>query len=258
MTGHQTTTLRDDELDRYARHIILKEIGGAGQLKLRVSRVAVIGAGGLGSPCIQYLAAAGIGQLTVIDDDDVALSNLQRQLLFGTNDVGRSKVDAAADAVARLNPDVAVSRRHVRLTRANATALLAEHDVIADGSDSFATRLAVADTAHALRIPLVSAAVGPFEGQLATFRGWQPDLPCYRCYVGGAIDVAGESCADQGIIGALAGVIGAMQALEVIREITGFGTGLAGRLLIYDALAARMRTLNLPKDPGCAVCGTPT
>jgi molybdopterin/thiamine biosynthesis adenylyltransferase len=247
--------LTDDQLDRYARHIILKEIGGAGQLKLRVSRVAIVGAGGLGSPCIQYLAAAGIGQLTIIDDDSVALSNLQRQLLFGTDDVGRAKTDAATDAVARLNPDVAVNRQHVRLTPENATALLAEHDVVADGSDSFATRLAVADAAHALRIPLVSAAVGPFEGQLATFRGWQSDLPCYRCYVGAATDRAGESCADQGIIGALAGVIGAMQALEVIRELTGFGTSLAGRLLLYDALATRMRTLRLPKDPGCPGCG---
>ncbi|HPU15249.1 MAG TPA: molybdopterin-synthase adenylyltransferase MoeB [Polymorphobacter sp.] len=247
--------LTDTQLDRYARHIILKEIGGAGQLKLRVSRVAIVGAGGLGSPCIQYLAAAGIGQLTIIDDDSVALSNLQRQLLFGTDDIGRAKTDAAADAIARLNPDVAVSPQHVRLTPENATALLAAHDVVADGSDSFATRLAVADAAHALRIPLVSAAVGPFEGQLATFRGWHDNLPCYRCYVGAAIDRAGESCADQGIIGALAGVIGAMQALEVIRELTGFGTSLAGRLLLYDALAARMRTLRLPKDPGCTGCG---
>jgi len=251
------TSLRDDELDRYARHIILKEIGGAGQLKLRVSRVAVIGAGGLGSPCIQYLAAAGLGQLTVIDDDTVALSNLQRQVLHGTDDLGRAKVASAADAVARLNPDVEFNGARVRLTRENATALLAGHDVIADGSDSFETRLAVADTALALRIPLVSAAVGPFEGQIATFRGWQPDLPCYRCFVGAATDVAGETCADQGIIGALAGVIGACQALEVIREITGFGTSLAGRLLLYDALAARMRTLNLAKDPGCPTCGTP-
>lgn len=250
------TPLRDDELDRYARHIILKEIGGAGQLKLRVSRVAIIGAGGLGSPCIQYLAAAGVGQLTIIDDDDIALSNLQRQILHGTGDVGRAKVASAADAVARLNPDVAVNGQRVRLTRENATALLAGHDVIADGSDSFETRLAVADTAQALEIALVSAAVGPFEGQIATFRGWNADLPCYRCYVGNATDRAGESCADQGIIGALAGIIGAMQALEVIRELTGFGTSLAGRLLLYDALGARMRTLRLPKDPGCSGCGT--
>ncbi|MGL4541919.1 MAG: HesA/MoeB/ThiF family protein, partial [Polymorphobacter sp.] len=161
------SALRDDQLDRYARHIILKEIGGAGQRQLCASRVAIVGAGGLGSPCIQYLAAAGIGQLTIIDDDAVALSNLQRQLLFGTADIGRAKTDVAAAAVARLNPDVAVVRQHVRLTPENAAVLLADHDVVADGSDSFATRLAVADAAHALRIPLVSAAVGPFEGQLA-------------------------------------------------------------------------------------------
>ena len=248
-------TLTDAELDRYARHIVLKEIGGAGQMKLKAARVAVVGAGGLGSPCIQYLAAAGVGALTIIDDDTVALSNLQRQVLYGTGDIGRCKADSAAEAVARLNPHVAVNPVAQRLAAANAAALLRGHDVVADGSDSFATRLAVADAAHALRIPLVSAALGPFEGQLATFRGWAADLPCYRCYVGDAADRPGDSCADQGILGALAGVVGALQALEVIREITGFGTSLAGRLLLYDALAGRMRTLQLTKDPGCRGCG---
>jgi adenylyltransferase/sulfurtransferase len=246
--------LRDDELDRYARHIVLREVGGAGQLKLRAASVAVIGAGGLGSPCLQYLAAAGVGRLTIIDNDVVALSNLQRQVLHGTDDVGRSKVASAIDALARINPDVEVTGQELRLNAENATALLAAHDVVADGSDSFTTRLAVADAAFALRIPLVSAAVGPFEGQVATFRGWEPDLPCYRCYVGAAADRAGETCADQGVLGAVTGVIGAMQALEVIREIVGFGTSLAGRLLLYDALSARARTLRLPKDPACPRC----
>jgi molybdopterin-synthase adenylyltransferase len=250
----EMTSLRDDELDRYARHIILRDVGGAGQLKLRAARVAVIGAGGLGSPCLQYLAAAGVGRLTIIDDDLVSLSNLQRQVLHGTSDVGRLKIASATEAIARINPDVAVADQPVRLDAGNATALLAEHDVIADGSDSFATRLAVADAAFVLRLPLVSAAVGPFEGQVATFRGWEADLPCYRCLVGNAVDRAGETCADQGILGAVTGVVGAMQALEVIREIVGFGTSLAGRLLLYDALAARSRTLRLPKDPACPGC----
>lgn len=255
MNANAAPPLRDDELDRYARHIILREIGGGGQLKLRAARVAVIGAGGLGSPCIQYLAAAGIGHLTIIDDDNVALSNLQRQILHGTADVGRAKTASAVDAVARINPDVAVSACTLRLTRENATELLGGHNVIADGSDSFVTRLAVADTAFALRIALVSAAVGPFDGQISTFRGWQQDQPCYRCFVGSPQDRVGESCADQGVLGALTGVIGAMQALEVIREITGFGKPLAGRILLYDALSARVRTLRLPKDPGCKGCG---
>ena len=246
--------LSDAQLDRYARHIVLREIGGVGQRRLLAARVAVIGAGGLGSPCIQYLAAAGVGQLTVIDDDTVALSNLQRQVLHGTADIGRRKIDSAANAVARLNPDVAVTRLATRLDASNAAALLAGHDVVADGSDSFATRLAVADAAHALRIPLVSAAVGPFEGQLATFRGWEAGLPCYRCYVGNAADGDALTCADAGVLGALTGAIGALQALEVIRVLTGFGTGLAGRLLLFDALAMRMRTLRLAKDPGCPGC----
>jgi len=254
------TALTDAQLDRYSRHIVLREIGGGGQRKLLGASVAVVGAGGLGSPCIQYLAAAGVGRLTVIDDDTVALSNLQRQVLHTTADVGRTKTDSAAEAVTRLNPDVRVTGLTLRLTMDNANALLAGHDVVADGSDSFATRLAVADAAFALRIPLVSAAVGPFEGHLATFRGWEAALPCYRCYVGdaanGPADGEALTCADTGMLGALTGVMGSLQALEIIREIVGFGTSLAGRLLLYDALGARMRTLTLPEDPGCAGCGS--
>lgn len=250
-------TLRDDQLERYARHIVLKEVGGAGQHKLIASRVMVIGAGGLGSPCIQYLAAAGVGTIGVVDDDAVSLSNLQRQVLHGTADVGRSKVTSAVDAVARLNPDVTLVPFAERLTPVNAPAILSGWDVVADGSDSFATRLAVADAALALRIPLVSAAIGPFEGQLSLFRGWESDLPCYRCLVGRPEDRAGDTCADQGVLGALAGVIGAMQALEAIRAVVGFGDSLAGRLLLFDALSMRMRTLKLPKDPACPGCGAP-
>lgn len=248
-------SLTDAELDRYARHIVLKEVGGAGQARLRAARVAIVGAGGLGSPCIQYLAAAGVGALTIIDDDVVALSNLQRQVLHGTADIGRAKTASAADAAARLNPYVAVSQQPLRLDAGNAEALLGGHDVIADGTDSFAARALVGAAAQRLRVPLVWAAVGPFEGQLATFRGWEAGKPCYRCFAGDAADRDGASCAEAGVLGALTGVIGAMQALEVLREIIGFGESLAGRLLLYDALGARVRTLSLPKDPGCTLCG---
>ncbi len=246
--------LSDDQLDRYARHIVLKEVGGAGQAKLLAANVAVVGAGGLGAPCLLYLAAAGIGRITVIDDDTVALSNLQRQVVYATADVGRAKVDAVAEALARLNSNVVVTPRAVRLDGDNAVDLLGGHDAVADGSDSFATRLAVADAALRLRIPLVSAAVGPFDGQLATFRGWEADKPCYRCFVGDAPGREDASCADQGILGAVAGVLGSLQALEVIRTVTGFGPDQAGKLLLFDALSLRMRTVALAKDPACAAC----
>lgn len=246
--------LTDAQLDRYARHIVLKEVGGAGQAKLLAASVAVVGAGGLGSPCLLYLAAAGVGRLTVIDDDDVALSNLQRQVLYGTADVGRAKTASTVAALAWINPDVVVTPVARRLDADNAANLLAGHDLIADGSDSFATRLTVADTALALRLPLVSAAVGPFEGQLATFRGWEAGQPCYRCFVGNDPGRDAASCADVGILGAVAGVLGSLQALEVIRAITGFGPDRAGTLLLFDALALRMRTLRLVKDPACPAC----
>lgn len=247
--------LSDAQLDRYARHIILKEVGGAGQKALLSARVLVIGAGGLGSPCIQYLAAAGVGTIGIVDDDVVSLSNLQRQTIHGSGDVGRPKVESAADAVARLNPDVRIEAHATRLTAENAAGLVGGYDIVADGSDSFATRLAVADAAHLARKPLVSAAVGPFDGQLSVFRGWQAGQPCYRCWVGSAVDRDGETCAEQGVLGALTGVMGSLQALEVIRAITGFGEGLAGRMLFLDALTMRMRTVALPKDPGCEGCG---
>lgn len=247
-------TLSDGQLDRYARNIILKEIGGSGQRQLLAAKVAVIGAGGIGSPCILYLAAAGVGTITVIDDDEVSLSNLQRQVLHGTADIGRAKVLSATDAVGRLTNDVAIAGVTERLHADNAAALLAGHNVIADGSDSFATRLAVADAAFSLRIPLVAAAVGPFEGQISVHRGWDPMKPCYRCLVGSPLDRDGETCADQGVLGALTGVMGALQAIEVIRCIVPFGTGLDERLLLFDALSMRMRMIALPKDPACPAC----
>ena len=248
-------TLSDAELERYARHIVLKEIGGAGQRKLRAATVAVIGAGGIGSPAIQYLAAAGVGALILIDDDRVDLSNLQRQTLFGEADIGSIKVEAAADAVRRLNPGVSVTTIAERIDAANAATLLTNADVVLDGCDNFATRLAVADAAFALRIPLVSAAVGQFEGQLAVYRGWEADKPCYRCLVGTDPDRAEANCAEAGVMGAMTGVMGSLAALETIRAIVPFGDDPAGKLLLADALAFRFRTIALPKDPGCPACG---
>lgn len=246
--------LSDEELERYARHIILKEIGGAGQMRLKGARVAVVGAGGIGSPALQYLAAAGVGRLTVIDDDRVDLSNLQRQTLFGTGDAGARKGDAAATALRRLNPNVEVTPHPVRIDAANAAGLLAGHDAVLDGTDNFATRLAVADAALHLEIPLIAAAVGEFEGQLGVFRGWEANKPCYRCFTGADPETPGINCAEQGVIGALTGLMGSLAALEVIRAIVPFGEDSAGKLLIADTLALRFRTLTLPKDPGCPSC----
>ena len=248
------SALTDQQLERYARHIVLKEIGGAGQARLTDAKVAVVGAGGLGSPLLQYLVAAGVGYLTVIDDDEVDLSNLQRQVLHGTADIGMAKTASAKAALKRLNAEVRVEARNERLTPENAAELLGGHDVVADGSDSFATRGAVADAALALRIPLVSAAVGPFEGQLSVFRGWEADQPCWRCFVGDTADRAEESCAERGILGAVAGIVGSMQALEVVRTIVPFGKGLSGRVLFYDARGPTMRNVRLRKDPKCPAC----
>ncbi|RZM07647.1 MAG: HesA/MoeB/ThiF family protein [Sphingomonas sp.] len=244
----------DDELARYARHIVLKEFGGAGQARLKQSSVAIVGAGGIGSPAIQYLAAAGIGRLVLIDDDSVEPSNLQRQTIFTSADAGRAKVDAGAAAVLRLNPHVTVEPHRVRLDRDTVTGLLQGCDVVLDGCDNFATRFVVADAAHALRIPLVSAAVGQFEGQLAVYRGWESDKPCYRCFVGEDPERAETSCAENGVLGPVTGVLGSLASLEVLRAISPFGDDPAGKLLIVDLLALRFRTIRLPKDAGCAAC----
>ena len=247
-------TLTDEELDRYARQIVLKEIGGAGQMRLKAATVAVIGAGGIGSPVIQYLAAAGVGRLITIDDDAVERSNLQRQTLFASAETGHSKAEAAAAAARRLNPNVDATALATRFNAANAAALLAGADVVIDGCDNFPTRLAVADAALATRIPLVSAAVGQFEGQLAVYRGWEADKPCYRCFVGDAPDRAEASCAEAGVLGPVTGVLGSLAALEAIRAIVPFGGDPAGKVLIADLLGWRFRALTLPKDPGCRSC----
>jgi molybdopterin/thiamine biosynthesis adenylyltransferase len=250
-------SLSDEELERYARHLVLRQVGGPGQAKIRAARILVVGAGGLGSPVALYLAAAGIGRLGLVDDDAVSLSNLQRQILFRTTDVGRPKVEAGADALKALNPGVRIDAHAVRLTRANAMELIADYDIVADGSDNFATRFLLNDACFFAGKPLVSAAVTEFEGQLATYKAYQSGLPCYRCLFP-APPPAGTapSCSETGVLGAAAGVMGSLQALEVLKEAAGLGTGLAGKVLVYKALTAEFRTVRLPKDPDCHLCGT--
>tara|TARA_R110000787_G_scaffold276977_1_gene386072 strand:- start:3460 stop:4209 length:750 start_codon:yes stop_codon:yes gene_type:complete len=243
-------TFSDDEIERYARHLVLAELGGPGQQRLKAARVALIGVGGVGAPAALYLAAAGVGTLRLIDDDTVALSNLQRQILFTGADTGRAKVEAGAAALDALNPHVHIEPVAERLTAANAAALIAGCDLVLDGTDDFATRFAVNAACVAAGIPLVSGALGRWSGQVAVFEG----RPCYRCLVP-EVPPEAESCARAGVVGALAGVIGTMAALEAIKWITGAGTPLSGRLLLYDGLAGTARTVTLPADPACPVCG---
>lgn len=248
----------DDQLERYARHIILKEVGGAGQMALMKARVLVVGAGGLGAPVLLYLAAAGVGTIGIIDDDTVELSNLQRQVIHTTPDVGLAKVESAAEKIRALNPDVTVKLIQERLTPANAADIISDYDIVADGTDNFATRHLISDMCVALRKTLVSAALGPYEGQVATFMPHAREgLPCYRCFLPKTPPASQErTCADFGILGAVAGIVGTMQALEVLKQITGVGEGLEGKLLIVDALDMTMRKMKLPQDPGCPVCAT--
>lgn len=249
-------TLSDDQLDRYARQIVLKEIGGEGQRRLLAARVALVGAGGIGAPAIQYLAAAGIGTLRVIDDDQVTLDNLQRQILFGTRDVGRAKTEVAQEIAARLNPGVRFEAVRERLGTENVAALLEDVDVVLDGSDNFATRLIVGDHCTRARIPLVSAAIGQFQAQIGTFRGWEADRPCYRCFVGDAFDAEDcDSCSELGVLGAMVGIAGSWAALEVIRQIVPFGEEPGNKLHIFDGLRPALRTIRIIKDPACKACG---
>jgi adenylyltransferase/sulfurtransferase len=253
--------LSADEIERYARHIVLPEVGGPGQAALGRARVLVIGAGGLGAPILLYLAAAGVGALGIVDDDVVSLSNLQRQVIHATPDLGMAKVASAAALLRRLNPHVAVEQHNVRLTAQNALALIGSYDVIVDGSDNFATRYLVADACYFAHKPLVTAALGPFDGTLTTIRAHERGAdgkpnPTYRCLFPeppppGTV----PACAEAGILGALAGVIGSMAALEVIREIVGFGEGLVGRLVMLDARAMRFETLRYAWDPANPLSG---
>lgn len=246
--------LSDAELDRYARQIILPAFGGAGQAKLKAAHVAIIGAGGIGCPAITYLAAAGVGKLSIIDHDAIELSNLQRQPLFADADIGARKADVAASAARRINPHVDAVAVAERLDSSNAGALLAGASLILDGCDNFATRLAVNRAAVALEIPLLSAAIGAFEGQVALYEGWRAECACYACLVGNDPDREGINCAETGVMGALAGMIGTMAALETVRALTGLGSSLTGRLAIVDMLDRRWREVGVPKDPLCPVC----
>lgn len=244
-----------EEIERYARHLVLRDVGGPGQRKLKAARVLAIGAGGLGAPLLQYLAAAGVGALGVVDDDAVSLSNLQRQVIHATPDVGRPKVESARQAILRLNPNVEVEPHALRLTADNAQALVAQYDIVADGSDNFATRYIVSDACFYAKRPLVTAAVGGFDASLTTLRPFEsgPDgspNPSYRCLfptppAPGAV----PTCEEAGVLGALTGILGAMMALEVIREIVGFGEGLVGRLLLVDAKTMRFETIRYGRDP---------
>ncbi len=245
----------DDEITRYSRNILLAEVGGAGQARLRAARVLIVGAGGLGSPLALYLAAAGIGTLGLVDDDRVDLSNLQRQVAHTTDRIGMAKVDSAAAACRAINPGVTVETHAARLTADNAMALVGAYDLVCDGSDNFPTRFLVADACALARRTLVSAAVLRFDGQVSTFKPHEGG-PCYRC-LHPAPPPAGlvPTCAEAGILGAVTGVMGTLQATEVLKEVMGIGEGLSGRLLIWDALAARVRTIKLPRDPACPLCG---
>ncbi|MEG6508414.1 molybdopterin-synthase adenylyltransferase MoeB [Methyloligella sp. 2.7D] len=247
--------LSDEEIQRYKRHLVLKEIGGQGQQQLKAARVLVIGAGGLGSPALTYLAAAGIGTLGIVDDDSVSLDNLQRQIIHGTEEVGKAKTESAAAAIARLNPNVATELHTTRLVPDNAMELIEAYDIVVDGSDNFATRYLVNDACFFAKRPLVFAALGSFDGHITTFRAFETDAkgkprPNYRCLFPvppppGTV----APCAEAGILGAVAGVMGTLLAVETIKELTGIGESLVGRLLLYDALSSRFSTLTYDWDP---------
>lgn len=252
-------TLSPERLNRFARHIVLPEIGGAGQVALARAHVAVIGCGGIGSPAIQYLAAAGVGRLTLIDSDTVEESNLQRQTIFTPADIGTAKTQAAAAWIARFDPAIAVVAHNVRIGRDNAASLLAGADVVLDGCDNFATRLAVSDACVALGIPLATGAVGRFQGQVANFAGHLPGQSCYRCFVGDAFDADDcDTCASEGVLGALVGMVGSLAAMAAMRVIleghATLGDPQWGKLVLVDGLAPGMRTIRIAKDEGCPAC----
>jgi len=246
----------EEQIQRYARHIVLREVGGTGQARLLAARVLVVGAGGLGSPLILYLAAAGVGTIGVVDADTVDLSNLQRQVLHGGDTLDLPKVESARRAVARINPDVRLAPHETRLTVDTAPDLLAGYDIVCDGSDNFATRFLLNDACHFAGKTLVSAAVLRFDGQLSVYKT-HAGGPCYRCIFPAPPppDMV-PSCGEAGILGAVAGVMGSLQATETLKEILGIGRSMAGRLLIYDALEANFRQITVKPDPACPLCGT--
>ena len=251
--------LSEEQVRRYARHLILDEVGEEGQERLLESRVLVVGAGGLGSPLLLYLAAAGVGTIGVVDNDRVDITNLQRQIVHATGNVGTLKVESARDTLAAVNPDVRVEIHPLRLGPDNAGAVVAGYDLVADGSDNFATRYLLTDLCCRLEKPLVAAALSPFEGQLSTFRPYRgAGHPCYRCLFRDPPppDLV-PRCEEAGILGAVAGVLGTLQAVEVLKELLGLGDSLDGSLLLYDALRARFHSIRIAKDPECPTCGSP-
>ena len=258
---HQSS-LSEPEMERYARHIIMREIGGPGQHRLKNARVLVIGAGGLGSPLLQYLAAAGVGTIDIVDHDTVSLSNLQRQVIHGTPDIGMSKVESAAKALERINPHVNVIGHDVQCTNLNVEQLVASSNIVIDGSDNFSTRYLISDTCYQLGKPLVTAALGVFDASLTTIRAHETGPngkknPTYRCLFPtppppGTI----PACSEAGVLGALAGMMGSMMAIEVIRQIVGFGEGLVGRLLMVDVLDMRFETITYEWDPNNILNGS--
>jgi len=254
----QKTILTDEQVERYARHILLPEIGGAGQAKIRAAKVLVVGAGGLGAPVIQYLAAAGVGTIGIIDDDVVDLSNLQRQVIHATSRIGMAKVESAKAAVADINPDVTIETHQERLTAGNARALIAGYDIVADGCDNFTTRFLVMDSCYLEQKTLVSGAILRFDGQLSVFKPHQRsanNYPCYRClYPEAPPPDMIPTCAEAGVMGALCGTIGSLQASEVLKEITGAGESLAGSLILFDGLRTDFRKIKIKPDPKCQLC----
>lgn len=249
--------LTEAQFERYARHLILDEVGEAGQAKLMAARVLVVGAGGLGSPVLLYLAAAGIGTLGIVDDDTVDLSNLQRQIVHPTSRLGALKTESARATLAALNPEIRIETHTERLAPGNAETLIGAYDLIADGSDNFATRYLLNDWCYRLARPLVAASLAPFDGQLSTYKAYLgPPHPCYRCLYREAPppDLV-PRCETAGILGAVAGVMGTLQAVEVLKEILGLGESLSGALLLYDALGTRFRRIQVPRDPDCPTCG---
>ncbi|HEU5046834.1 MAG TPA: HesA/MoeB/ThiF family protein [Rickettsiales bacterium] len=248
--------LTDNQLRRYARNISLPGVGKEGQEKLLAAQVLVIGAGGLGAPVLAYLASSGVGHIGIVEDDRVELSNLQRQILFETGDIGRFKAEAARDRISELNPEIRITLHRQRLDNANAAALMREYDIVVDTSDNFATRFAVNAACLAEKKTLVSGAVRAFEGQLAVFKPYLGEnQPCYRCFVGGAPDDE-RGCRDLGVLGALTGIVGSMQALETLRELLGIGESSAGKLLRFDALTMQWKSSILLQDPDCECCGS--
>ncbi|TWB38057.1 HesA/MoeB/ThiF family protein [Nitrospirillum pindoramense] len=253
----------DSQIERYSRHIILKEVGGEGQARLLASSVLVVGAGGLGAPLLLYLAAAGVGRIGIVDDDTVDLSNLQRQVVHDMASLGQAKVDSAAARLRAINPDVVVETHRMRLGPGNVRDLVRAYDIVADGSDNFATRFLLNDACYFERRPLVSAAMLRFDGQISTFKAYLGKAhegashPCYRCVFPeppppGLV----PSCSEAGVLGALAGTVGSLQALEVLKELLGIGDSLSGRLMLYDSLGASFRTVRVKPDPDCPLCGS--